>query len=69
VVGAVDRPGALGYRAYGAPALIELAAASGGLPNVVPELPAPGALRVFSKVAAALALVVALLLNRWSKPR
>jgi predicted metal-dependent phosphoesterase TrpH len=56
-------------RAYGDPALIELAAASGGLPNVVPELPAPGALRVFSKVAAALALVVVLLLNRWSKPR
>ena len=52
-------------RAYGDPAMIRLAAANGGLPNAVPVLPAPGAARAFSRIGAVVALVCALLFNRW----
>lgn len=52
-------------RAFGDPAMIAIAAEHGGLPREVPELPVPGAVRVFSRIAALLALTIALLFNRW----
>ena len=52
-------------RAFGDPAMIELARANGGLPHDVPELPPPGAARRFSRYAALLALSVILLFNRF----
>lgn len=52
-------------RAYGDPALIELVAKDGWLGTVVPDLPAPGSARLFSRIAAVLGLVAALLFNKW----
>lgn len=52
-------------RAYGDPAMIKIASENGGLPRAVPELPAPGAAKLFSRVAALLALAIALLFNKW----
>jgi predicted metal-dependent phosphoesterase TrpH len=50
-------------RAFGDPALIELAAADAGLPKDVPDLPVPGVLSAFSRIAGALGLLAALLLR------
>jgi hypothetical protein len=52
-------------RAYGDPDLIALAEANGGLPRDVPEIPVPGALSVFSRMAAVIALAGMVLMNRW----
>jgi len=51
-------------RAYGDPALIRLAEESGGLPRDVPDLPPPGVLSVFSRLACVLALLGAVLLRK-----
>jgi hypothetical protein len=51
-------------RAHGDPSLIALARASGGLPHTPPVLP-PGLLAGFSRALAVLALLVAVLFNRW----
>ena len=50
---------------YGDPAMIQLAAEAGGLPNDVPVLPAPGPAAAFSRVVTLLLLVGVLLFNRW----
>jgi hypothetical protein len=52
-------------RAYGDPAMIALAAESGGLPNELPRLPPPGALARFSRIAAVLGMLLALFFNTW----
>lgn len=52
-------------RVYGDPVMIELAAQHGTLDRGVPDLPAPGAARFFSRLAAVLGLVGLLLFNRW----
>jgi hypothetical protein len=50
---------------YGDPALIQLAAAAGGLPRELPEWPTSGPVRLFSRMATLVALVLVLLFNRW----
>ncbi|HKD99427.1 MAG TPA: PHP-associated domain-containing protein, partial [Planctomycetota bacterium] len=50
-------------RVYGDAKLIQLAADHGGLPHEIPALPAPGALKAFSRIAGVLALVCAVLLG------
>jgi hypothetical protein len=45
--------------------MIEPASEIAALPRDPPELPVPGAARLFSRIAAVLAPVVALLFNRW----
>jgi hypothetical protein len=52
-------------RPYGDPAMIALAAEHGGLDRGVPTLPAPGAARWFSRLATVIALLAALIFNRW----
>ena len=50
---------------YGDSGMIQLAAAAGGLPRDVPDWPARGAAKLFSRMATLIALVVVLLFNRW----
>ena len=52
-------------RVYGDRAMIRMVSENGGLPHAVPELPAPGAAKLFSRIAAILALTIALLFNKW----
>jgi hypothetical protein len=52
-------------RAYGDPALIRAVSDLGGLPHEIPEVPAPGAGRLFSRIAGLLALTALLFFNRW----
>ena len=52
-------------RAYGDPALIEMAAANGTLDRDAPDLPVPGGARLFSRIAAVAGLVGVLLFNKW----
>lgn len=54
-------------RAYGDPALIQIAERHGGLPRDVPRIPLPGSARAFSHVAAVAALLGALFFNRWGR--
>lgn len=51
-------------RVYGDETLIRLVKDNGGLPHEIPELPAPGALKVFSRIAGVLALVGAVLFRK-----
>jgi PHP-associated len=51
--------------AYGDPALIELASAIPDLPRGIPQLPAPGAARLFSRLTTLLVLGAILFFNRW----
>jgi len=52
-------------RPFGDPQLVGLAERSGGLPSGIPELPEPGAARLFSRLAAVLGLLAFVLFNRW----
>jgi predicted metal-dependent phosphoesterase TrpH len=52
---------------YGDPAMIRIAEQHGGLPRDVPRIPVPGAARAFSHLAAIVALLGALLFNRWGR--
>jgi hypothetical protein len=52
-------------RAYGDPALIQVASTTPGLQRDVPQLPAPGAARLFSRLATLLVLGAVLFFNRW----
>jgi hypothetical protein len=50
---------------YGDPALIELASAIPDLPRGIPQLPVPGAARLFSRLTTLLVLGAILFFNRW----
>lgn len=52
-------------RAYGDPELIQLASGIPELQRDIPQLPAPGAARLFSRLATLLVLVAVVLFNRW----
>lgn len=52
-------------RAYGDPALIDLAAKDGTLDRGVPDLPSPGPVKWFSRLTAVLGLAAVLLFNKW----
>jgi len=54
-------------RPLGDPALIRLAGENGGLPSGVPEMPEPGAARLFSRLAAVLGLLALVLMNDWAQ--
>jgi hypothetical protein len=51
-------------RVYGDPAMMQLASDAGGLPRAVPELPAPGAAQLYSRIAVLVALAALVLFNR-----
>ena len=53
-------------RVYGDPGLIELAAHDGTLDRGVPQLPVPGAARLFSRITGVLGLVLAAFVGRRS---
>jgi hypothetical protein len=50
-------------RAYGDPALIRLAAEDGTLPKLALAMPAPGYLKVYSRIAGILGLIGAVILG------
>ena len=52
-------------RVHGDPAMVQLAAAAGGLASDVPRSPLPGPLALFGKLGAIGVLVMVLVFNRW----